>query len=202
VFALLSFVAFPDHAVVNLLREKLGITEFRSARAHFREPWFAKSRPRAERVARELWGAKGPAGACARRLRDVAFHPLARVDRPIDDYWDKGESEAQFAAFLRNVDALKRFASHYASDRNMFAALEAVDISDLFRDMPIWVTQLNDASGDVSFADLSDGKRQLLMVLGLVRVPRAKPVCENPLYWDEFPFHFHLRDAISSPLDI
>jgi predicted ATPase len=174
VFALLSFFAFPDNAVVNLLRDKLGVTGFHSALAHFREPWFAKSRPRAERVARNLWGAKGPAGACGRQLRDVAFHPLALEDRPIDDYRDKGESEAQFAAFLRSADALRRFASTYKDDREMFAALEAVDISDLFRDMHVWVSRVNDASGDVSFADLSDGERQLLMVLGLIRIARGK----------------------------
>lgn len=174
VFALLAFFAFPDSAVTTLLQDKLGVTGFHSALAHFREPWFAKSRPRAERVARELWGAKGPAGACARQLRDVAFHPLALHDKPIDDYRDKGESEAQFAAFVRNTEALQRFAGTYADDQQMFAALEAVDISDLFRDMHVWVSRVNDASGDVSFADLSDGERQLLMVLGLIRVSRGK----------------------------
>jgi S-adenosylmethionine synthetase len=56
----------------------------------------------------------------------------------------------------------------------MFAALEAVDISDLFRDMHVWVSRVNDTSGDVSFADLSDGERQLLMVLGLIRISRGK----------------------------
>jgi len=104
----------------------------------------------------------------------VAFHPLALEDRPIDDYRDKGESEAQFAAFLRSEDALRRFASTYPDDREMFAALEAVDISDLFRDMHVWISRVNDASGDVSFADLSDGERQLLMVLGLIRISRGK----------------------------
>jgi len=104
----------------------------------------------------------------------VAFHPLVLADRPIDDYRDKGESEAQFAAFLRSADALRRFASTYPDDREMFAALEAVDISDLFRDMHVWVSRVNDASGDVSFADLSDGERQLLMVLGLIRISRGK----------------------------
>ena len=108
--------------------EAVGVTSFHSALAHFREPWFARSRPRVERVAHDLWGAKGPAGTCARQLRDVAFHPLALEDRPIDDYRDKGESEAQFAAFLRSADALRRFARTYADDREMFAALEAIDI--------------------------------------------------------------------------
>jgi ABC-type multidrug transport system ATPase subunit len=121
-----------------------------------------------------LWGAKGPAGACARGLRDVAFHPLVLSDKPIDDYREKGESEAQFACFLRNAVALQRFAAGYANDRDMFAGLEAADISDLFRDLHVWVTRSNDTSGDVSYADLSDGERQLLMVLGLIRASRGK----------------------------
>lgn len=56
----------------------------------------------------------------------------------------------------------------------MFYALEAMDISDLIREMLVWVTRNNDSSGDVGFADLSDGERQLLMVLGLIRVSRGK----------------------------
>ncbi len=56
----------------------------------------------------------------------------------------------------------------------MFAALEAMDISDLIREMIVWVTRTNDESGDISFSDLSDGERQLLMVLGLIRVSRGK----------------------------
>jgi ABC-type multidrug transport system ATPase subunit len=69
---------------------------------------------------------------------------------------------------------LKQYAAVYADDKEMFVALEAADISDLFRDLYLWVERTNDKSGDVSFADLSDGGRQLLMVLGLIRVSRGK----------------------------
>jgi predicted ATPase len=181
VFALLSFFAFPDDAISELLRSKLGITGFHSALAHFREPWFAKGR-RASKFtdARDFWGAKGPAGNCARRIREVAFHPLALTGNAIDDYRDKQQKETQFACFIRNLKGLRHFAEGFKSteqshpDQEMFAALEAVDISDLLRDLYIWVTRLNDSSGDISFADLSDGERQLLMVLGLIRVSRGK----------------------------
>jgi ABC-type multidrug transport system ATPase subunit len=56
----------------------------------------------------------------------------------------------------------------------MFYALEAMDISDLIRGMLVWVTRSNDDSGDVGFSDLSDGERQLLMVLGLIRISSGK----------------------------
>lgn len=177
-----------------LLREKLGITSFHSALAHFKEPsWFnhanwkkahsaelaAPGRGRRAYTeladqARDLWGARGPAGTCARKLLNAAFHPLALTGKVVDDYRDKPKTEAQLACFLRDASALKQFAATYANDQEVFAALEAADISDLFRDMIVWVTRTNDATGDVSFGDLSDGERQLLMVLGLIRVSRGK----------------------------
>ncbi|ELP33809.1 AAA family ATPase [Rhodopirellula baltica] len=175
VFALLAFYAYPAPAVANLLEEKLGITQFDSVLTVFRKPWFAKgAKKNALNDALNLWGAKGPAGWCGRKFRDLALHPLALMDRPIDDYRDKGTDEPQFAAFFRNAGPLKELASQYEDDRDFFAAIEAMDISDLIRDVHLWVDRTNNDTGDVSFNDLSDGERQLLMVLGLIRVSRGR----------------------------
>jgi ABC-type cobalamin/Fe3+-siderophores transport system ATPase subunit len=194
VLSLLTFFAFPDPTVSRLLREKLKITKFHSALAHFKEPtWFVhdtwkraqaggtagagrgrRSSDELANQARDLWGAKGPAGIGGRSLFDAAFHPLALSGKVIDDYRDKQQVEAQLACFLRDGDALAKVASVFKADEDMFTALEALDISDLFRDMLVWVERGDDVSGDVSFADLSDGERQLLMVLGLIRISRNK----------------------------
>lgn len=175
--ALLSYLAKPkdDGEVKELLTEKLGITGFHSALAHLKEPsWFSGSKVAAVRETGKIWGAHGPAGACARALKDAAFHPLELEGAVVDDYRRRASKEAQLACFLRDEKALKKFAANYKTDQDMFAALEAADISDLFREMIVWVTRTNDASGDISFSDLSDGERQLLMVLGLIRVSRGK----------------------------
>lgn len=127
-----------------------------------------------DRQAEDLWGARGPAGMCAQRLLGVAFLPLTLKGNVVDDYRKKPRSEGQLACFLRDEEALKAFSASYETDQEMFAALEAVDISDMFRDMIVWVKRKNDESGDISFSDLSDGERQLLMVLGLIRVSRGK----------------------------
>lgn len=183
IFALLASFAYPSPAVLKLLEEKLSVTAFHSALAVFREPWFAKStkpkpgkgrRHDSPNMARALWGAEGPAGQCARAIRDLAFHPVAIKDKPIDDYRDKGGEEEQLGAFLRSMEALQALAGKYKGDADLFAALEAMDISDLVRDLHLWVKRTNDESGDVSFYDLSDGERQLLMVLGLIRISRGK----------------------------
>lgn len=175
VFALLALFAFPNQSVATLLSEKLGITGFHSALAQFKEPWFAKgSRSTKLAEAPNFWGAKGPAGACARAIRDIAFHPLRLEGNAIDDYRDKQEIEAQYACYIRNNDSLSSLRKAYEDDQAMFTALEAADISDLFRDLYVWLFRENNLTGDVSFADLSDGERQLLMVLGLIRTARGK----------------------------
>lgn len=173
VFALAAFFGFPDHEVLALLGEKLQISRFGSALAHFREPWFAKYKPRAVRNPYTLWGAAGPAGACARAWLDVAYHPIDLEDNPKDDYRDKDEREAQLACFVRSEQDMARLAANYANDAEMFTALEAADISDLFRDLLLCVSR-SDGEGEVGFSELSDGERQLLMVLGLTRISRGK----------------------------
>lgn len=184
VLALLALFAFPDKKVTKELKEKLGITGFHSMLGHFREPWFAKSKKAANRLPEDFWGAAGPAGRTAARFKAAAFHPFAMTGNAIDDYRDKQQSESQYATFLPSLEQLEQFAAGFKqnqkknernkSERDMFYALEAMDISDLIRDIMVWVTRNNDDSGDVGFSDLSDGERQLLMVLGLIRVSSGK----------------------------
>lgn len=175
VLALLATFAFPDRKVTEELATKLGIEGFHSMLTLFREPWFAKgSRNKKLANAEDFWGAAGPAGRTARGLRSTAFYPMSLVGNSIDDYRDKQQIEAQYATFLPALVNLEAFSSAFQSEREMFFALEAMDISDLVREVSLWVVRNNDASGDVSFSDLSDGERQLLMVLGLIRVSRGK----------------------------
>lgn len=172
VLALLALFAFPDPKVTAELAGRLGITGFHSLLALFREPWFAKNKKNL--TAEDLWGAGGPAGRAARHFKELAFHPFALEGNAVDDYRDKKQLEPQFAAFLPSLTQLQQLAQQFKNEREMFYALEAMDISDLVREIQVWVMRNNDASGDVGFADLSDGERQLLMVLGLIRVSRGK----------------------------
>lgn len=176
VLALMALFAFPDEKVTAELSSKLGITGFHSLLAHFREPWFARGKKPIERTPANFWGAAGPAGRTAREFQKMAFHPIALVGDAIDDYRDKQQSESQYATFLPGLAQLNKFSAAFTNEREMFYALEAMDISDLIREMLVWVIRSNETSGDVGFADLSDGERQLLMVLGLIRVSRGKRV--------------------------
>ena len=170
-FALAASFGFPSCKVTKLLSEKLGISGFHSALALLREPWYSKG---GISTAHEFWGAKGPSGRCAERLQENAFHPVALIDNPIDDYRNGDRNESQLGLYLKDQEALSAFAAEYSDDEDMFHAFEAMDISDLVRELYVWVKRPNDETGNVSFTDLSDGERQLLMVLGLIRISRSK----------------------------
>jgi predicted ATPase len=174
VLALMALFAFPDEKLTQELSSKLGIAGFHSLLALFREPWFARGKKTAEKVPENFWGAAGPAGRTARAFRAQAFHPMPLTGNAIDDYRDKQQTESQYANFLPSLIRLQSLACAFKNESEMFYALEAMDISDLIREMLVWVKRSNDDSGDVGFADLSDGERQLLMVLGLIRVSRGK----------------------------
>lgn len=146
------------------------MTGFHSSLIHFREPWFKKKGSKPE----TFWGALGPAGKTANLLKQTAFHPMALEGNAIDDYRDKKSDEEQYAVFLPGLDAIRQLANDFIDDRDLFSGLESLDISDLIREIFLWVKRTNDESGDVGFSDLSDGERQLLMVMGLIRVSRGK----------------------------
>jgi ABC-type cobalamin/Fe3+-siderophores transport system ATPase subunit len=173
-FALLSFFAHPKPVVTKLLREKLGVTGFHSLLTVFREPWYSKTAKKVALSAHELWEASGFPGNTAREVRRVAFYPIATLGSPIDDYREKGELEQQLGAFFCDARPLKELAEKFPTDFLLFSAFEAMDISDLIREVHLWVVRKNNDTGDVGFNDLSDGERQLLMVLGLIRVSRGK----------------------------
>lgn len=177
VMALLAQFVFPDAEANSLLKDVVRITGFHSALALFREPWYAKGgRDKKREDAGDFWGADGPAGRTAHLLKSLAFHPFGLTGDPIDDYRDKRKDETQFATFLKDSSVIQLLKEAFSDDADLFYALEALDVSDLIRDLNVWVTRENDASGDIEYGDLSDGERQLLMVMGLLRIARGKRV--------------------------
>jgi ABC-type multidrug transport system ATPase subunit len=94
--------------------------------------------------------------------------------RATNDYRSKGKSESQYAIYLRNKQALVAFAENFENDLELFEELESIDISDLYRWVQVWVTRKGSEDGDVSYGEMSEGERQLLTVLGLIRLSRNK----------------------------
>lgn len=170
VLALLSLLSTKDAKIAKLLEEMLGITGFHSAMLLLRKPWFAKSRT----PARDFWGASGRPARAARLAREHAFFPMELTQRASDDYRSKGKSESQYAVYLRDKAALDALAVNFSDDLQLFEELESIDISDLYRWVQVWVKRTGSADGDVGYGEMSEGERQLLTVLGLIRLSRNK----------------------------
>lgn len=181
-FALMVLQAFVNSEIPAFLEDKLRITEFHSALAVLKEPsWFKskssgrgrRSHAELERQAEGLWGASGLAGDCVLSLKEIAFLPFGLKGSVLDDYRKARREEPQLGCFLPDLVKLREFASRYSSEQELFNALEAVDISDLIRDLHIWIARRNEVD-EIEYSDLSDGERQLLMVLGLIRISRGR----------------------------
>lgn len=172
VLALMCLLTDDDPEIRELLRDMLGVTGFHSAMLLLRKPWFAKGKSGSDPA--QFWGASGRPGRAARLVRQQAFFPMALTQRASDDYRSKGTNESQYAIYLRNEQALTAFASQFPGDLALFEELESIDISDLYRWVQVWVNRIGSDDGVVSYGELSEGERQLLTVLGLIRLSRSK----------------------------
>ena len=172
VLALICLLTTEDPEIRDLLHDMLGVTGFHSAMLLMRKPWFAKGKAGTDPA--QFWGASGRPGRAARLLRRQAFFPMALKQRASDDYRSQGKDESQFAIYLRNEKALKAFAQNFYGDLELFEELESIDISDLYRGVQVWVKRIGSQDGEVSYGKMSEGERQLLTVLGLIRLSRSK----------------------------
>lgn len=172
VLALMCLLTIDDHEIRSLLHDMLGVTGFHSAMLLMRKPWYAKGKTGAD--ATRFWGASGRPGRAARMVREQAFFPMALHQRASDNYRSRGREESQYAVYLRNEEALSAFASRFTNDLDLFEELESIDISDLYRWVQVWVKRVGSEDGDVSYGEMSEGERQLLTVLGLIRLSRSK----------------------------
>jgi predicted ATPase len=172
VLALMCLLTMNDPEIRELLHDMIGITGFHSAMLLMRKPWYAKGKIGTD--AGRFWGATGRPGRAARLVRESAFYPMAIQQRASDDYRSGGKTENQYAIYLRNEEALAVFAQNFADDLDLFEELESIDISDLYRWVQVWVHRAGTGDGDISYGEMSEGERQLLTVLGLIRLSRSK----------------------------
>lgn len=174
VLAVIALMVGADAKTKKLLAETVEITGFHSAMLLLRKPWFAKGA--SAKDPERFWGAKGRPGRAARLARKHAFFPMAISEAARDDYRSQGKPESQYAIYIRNQEALEAFAAEFRDDLELFEELESIDISDLYRWVQLWVSRRNTEDGTVSYGTLSEGERQLLMVLSLVRLSRNNRV--------------------------
>ena len=169
--ALLSYFAFGSEEARTFLREKMKISGFDSALLVLRKPRWAGSKPtkhQRDNGDPRFWYAAGLVRSLLSQLWECSLAPISHKQREQDDYRAKASTEEQVYIFIRDELTLRAVASEAKNEKAFFALLETLDISDLLREVRIWVKH-DDVEGEIPFHEISDGEKQLLSVLGLMR---------------------------------
>ena len=169
--ALLSYFAFGSDSAKSFLKQHMGIAGFDSALLVLRKPRWSGSRPTKHQLEHgdpRFWYSAGLVRQLLERLWEHSLAPITHSNREQDDYRAKSSNEQQVYIFIKDEKALREIARSFGDEKTFFSLLETLDISDLIREVRIWVDR-EDADDEIPFHEISDGEKQLLSVLGLMR---------------------------------
>ncbi|MEH3119951.1 MAG: AAA family ATPase [Methylorubrum populi] len=164
-FVLLAFMIGGSEAATDLLRDHLGLNSEEGLEWVLfvlrQPPWppHPDGDPR-------FWGARGVVSGFLDRLQDVALAPIDVQRRVNTSLWNKETLEFKYL-FIKDIAALRRLVGEQ-SPAHFFRDLESTYVSQLIDEVRIKV-RLSQRDGTVTFRELSEGERQLLTVLGLLR---------------------------------
>lgn len=174
-FALLAFLARQDEQALAFLREEFGIEDVVSVLFALRQPYWSKSRRPSETSSdaagdRRFWGVRGKVRPFLSELYKSSLAPMAGMEKLMIA---RGREESFERRYLYLTgDAIKSVASNIESPKEFFARLESAVFSSVLsefgEDLRIQI-RLLDNQGVISFQELSEGQRQLLTVIGLMR---------------------------------
>ncbi len=169
--ALLTYFAFGADSAKSFLKKHMGIDAFDSALIVLRKPRWASAKPikaQLEHGDPRFWYSTGLVKRLLEKLWDNALAPVAYSNSELDDYRAKPTPEEQRYLFIRDEASLRKIAESFGDEKTFFALLETLEISDLVREVRIWVRKPA-VTGEIPFHEISDGEKQLLSVLGLMR---------------------------------
>lgn len=165
-FALIAFYMFPDQSeeTLKFLHDELSITEFGSALFMLKQPVWAKS----DKSKDKFWGAKGLVRKFLDDLLEFAYAPIEDKAK-INVSYKQMETQNRSYLFIKDfVDFKKLVETNYQNKIELFNALESIYISDLLYDVKIRVGKKY-VDGELAMSELSEGEKQLLTVLGLLK---------------------------------
>jgi predicted ATPase len=188
-FVLLAFLIVESRVVRKFLAEQLNLdpeTGLDSVLFVLRQPpW--NSREGDSR----FWNAKGVVQRFLDRLMKISLCPVAIKRSEIISQWDNRKM-LEFKYFLiKDLDALRTLVGEQ-TPAQFFRDLESTHVSQLIDEIRINVrVKKNEAS--ITFAELSEGERQLLTVLGLMRFTAGE---ESLFLLDEPDTHLNPRWSV------
>jgi len=189
-FVLLAFLVDDDSASKAII-DKLGITSLDSVLFCLKKPYWFKGKPN-DIMLKEgdprFWYSRGIVKDFLGHLWSQAIAPIDSKERKIIDFRGRAEQQDRLYLFLPNKEALKALSNNYPNTASLFKNLESTYIADILEKTDVTVT-LNTGK-QVTFNQLSEGERQLLTVLGLIKFTRDD---ESLFLLDEPDTHLNPR---------
>lgn len=185
-FALIAFYMFKDQEeeTIKFLKEELKILDFGSALFMLKEPEWAKSRK--DKNA-QFWGAKGLVRKFLDDVLRFSFAPIQHKAR-IEVSYKRTETQDRLYLYLRDKETFSDLIEFkYKNKIALFNALESIYISDMLHDVKIKVIK-EGVDGELSMSELSEGEKQLLTVLGLLKFTKDE---ESLILLDEPDTHLN-----------
>ncbi|WP_246205943.1 AAA family ATPase [Fulvivirga aurantia] len=185
-FALIAFYMFKDREeeTLKFLKDELKIEDFGSALFMLKEPEWAKSR---KNKTAELWGAKGLVRDFLDDILRFSFAPIQHKAR-VEVSYKKAETQDRLYLYLKDRETFSDLIEFkYQNKIALFNALESIHISDMLHDVKIKVKKEN-VDGELAMSELSEGEKQLLTVLGLLKFTKDE---ESLILLDEPDTHLN-----------
>lgn len=168
-FVLLAFLVDDDPACKAILK-KLGIKSLGSVLFRLKKPYWFKNKPSEIMLSDgdpRFWYSRGVVRDFLDKLWDQAIAPIDNKERKTIDFRGRSEQQERLYLFLPDKESLEELSKNYPNTMTLFKNIESTYIADLLEDVEVTV---NLESGEqLTFDQLSEGERQLLTVLGLMK---------------------------------
>lgn len=184
-FALIAFYIFADQSeeTIQFLNDELKIKEFGSALFMLKEPSWSQAKNKDDR----FWGADGLVRKFLDDLYEFSFAPIEDKAR-VNVSYKRSETQNRKYLFIKNLRDFKALVdTRYSNKIELFNALESIYISDLLHDVKIRVGK-EAVEGELAIGELSEGEKQLLTVLGLLKFTKDE---ESLILLDEPDTHLN-----------
>lgn len=169
---LLACLLSKDEAFTQLLND-LKIVELDSALFVLKQPYRLRHNLNDKDILEgdnRFWYARGEVvSEFLDKLWQLAIAPIEQTATKLIDFRGRTEKQEQLYLFLPNHEKLQELGELVGEADRFFRYAEAAYIGDLIDEVRINVKH-QDAEGNISFNQLSEGELQLLTVLGLMRI--------------------------------
>ena len=155
------------------LKKYLGIEDLESILVVLSKPyWFKRNKPnkfQEEFGDERFWYAAGIVKGFVERIWQHALAPIRNEETVTIDFRGRTKDTEFIYLFLKDKEKLKELAETYVEEpTHFFRELESTYINDLIHEVRVTVKK-TDESGRITFSELSEGEKQLLTVLGLMK---------------------------------